>query len=74
MKWKRLRYVMKNRKSKSLRKRVTAEIYKILLQQACRREALRLSGKYPHMAPPKYSARDILGSAKAGAHPVRVNG
>ena len=56
------------------KKNKQAEIYKILLQQACRREALRLSGKYPHMAPPKYSARDILGSAKAGAHPVRVNG
>ena len=60
MKWKYLRYVMKNKNSKNPWKRMIVRWYTMFLRRGCRRERRYLAKRYIRVAPPKYTAKDIL--------------
>ena len=63
MKWKYLRYVMKNKNSKNPWKRMIVRWYTMFLRRGCRRERRYLAKRYIRIAPPKYTAKDILQKA-----------
>lgn len=64
MKWKYLHYAMKNKNSKNPWKRMIARWCILMLKRGCRRERRYLAKKYIRIAPPKYTAKDILQKAE----------